>query len=206
MKEDTWKDKIQYAYWSILPYDWRPGQMWYRFKCFVWHRYTTIRPRYLGHTWCDRRCLVPEMMFEILSEFLEKECSPGHVEWYGEYPHMVTVDGVEKNVMDEMKDLAAWWHQVWHKERGETEEILWKEVRKHEPTSFCQPYTPTKDDPDFVYCGEQLYEYKLQFKTEEDDAVYHKCMDALNKLDAIMEKELAARLHRLVNVIPYMWT
>ncbi len=195
MKDDTRIDKIKQFYWDHWPYDWRPGQMWYHFKCFAWHRYSTIKPRYLDHTWHDRRCLMPEMMFEILSQFIERECSPGHVQWYGDYPHIVMVDGVEKNVMDEMKDLYFWWHTVWQKERPEVDEILWAEVEKHSYTSL---FTPIEDT--------DLLKFDQQFETEEDEAINHTCMMALNKLDTIMEEALNKRLHRLVNVIPYMWT
>jgi len=195
MKEDTWVDKIKHFYWEHWPYDWRPGQMWYHFKCFAWHRYSTIRPRYLDHSWHDRRCLMPEMMFEILSQFLEQECSPGHVEWYGDYPHIVQVGDVKKNVMDEMKDLYHWWHTVWQKERPEVDEILWAEVEKHPSTSL---FTPIE--------GTNLSKFDRQFETEEDEAINHTCMMALNKLDDIMDAELNKRLHRLINVIPYMWT
>ena len=78
---------LKYAYWHTVPYDWRPGQIWCRLKCWAWKRYTTVKPRYLDHTWCDRCDLLPHMMFEILCDFVEKECSPGCVEWYGEHGH-----------------------------------------------------------------------------------------------------------------------
>lgn len=67
-------DKLRNFYWRLIPYDWRPGQLLYRMKCFFFKRYTTVKPRYLPHTWCDRTAVLPHMMFEILSQFLEKEC------------------------------------------------------------------------------------------------------------------------------------
>ncbi len=133
--------------------------------------------------------------FEILSQFLEQECYPGHVQWYGDNPHLIMVDGVKTNVMDEMKSLYRWWHTVWQKERPEVDEILWAEVEKHPSTSL---FTPIE--------GTTLSKFDRQFETEGDEAIHHTCMTALNKLDDIMEEALNKRLHRLVNVIPYMWT
>ncbi len=193
--KDTWLDKIKYAYWHTLPYNWRPGQIWYRLKCWVWKRYTTVKPRYLGHTWCDRTELMPHMMFEILCQFVERECSPGHVEWYGEYGHKITVDGEEKYVMDEMKDLIAWWHAVWNKEVEEVDDMLWAEAEGHSPTSYFEPFG-----------DEGLFEWKQRFTSEGDEEIWKRCMKGLNNLEYIMAVALEERLHRLVKLIPYMWT
>jgi len=194
--KDTWIDKIKYAYWHMLPYDWRPGQIWYRLKCLTWNRYTTVKPRYLGHTWCDRTELMPHMMFEILCQFVERECSPGWVEWYGECGHKITVDGEEKYVMDEMKDLIAWWHQVWNKEVGEVEDILWAEAHKHSPTSYFEP----------LEGSDEFFEWKQRFASDGDKEIWKRCMNALNHLERIMAVTLEERLHRLIKLIPYMWT
>lgn len=187
--------KLRNWYWRIWPYDWRPGQIWYRLKCWAWYRYTTIKSRYLDHTWHDRRNIVPHTMFEILSQFIEQECSPGHVEWYGEYGHKITVNGEEKYVRDEMQDLYDWWHQVWNQRYEQVSDILWTEALKHRPRADFVPIE-----------GTSLYELNSQFATEDDALCYNKCFDALNKLEANMERKLQEQLHRLVNLIPYMWT
>ncbi len=187
--------KIQRWYWRTLPYDWRPGQLWYRLICWVWHRYTTVKPRYLDHTWCDRCTSLPHTMFEILSEFVEKECSPGNIEWYGEYGHVITVNGTEKFVRDEIQDLYNWWHKVWNQEYGQVSDMLWKEAEKHSPVS---EWLPTKDS--------DLYEYNPQFASEPDAKIYRLLLNALRELEIRMEKESQLYLHRLVNVIPYLWT
>lgn len=178
-------DKIKYFYWQHWPYDWRPGQMWYRLKCFLWHRYTTIRPRYLDHTWYDRSGLMPHMMFEILSQFIEKECSPSIVEWYGEWGAKITVGGEEKYVRDEMQELYDWWHTVWNKEVEEVKNILWAEALKH---------TSNQDI------------WEQRFATSEGEAIYKRCVRGCNKLERTMDVALEARLHRLINIIPHLWT
>jgi hypothetical protein len=133
-------------------------------------------------------------MFEILAQFLKEECSPGCIEWYGEYGHKINVDGVEKYVMAEMKDLDAWWRESWNKEYNNVRDILWAEARKHAPTS----------EDEELPNGNFLY--RPQYKTKEDEEIYVRCMLAINKLDRIKEEALQERLHRLIPLIPYMWT
>ena len=195
---DSMIDKIRYTYWKIIPHDWRPGQIWYRLKCFVWHRYTTVKPRYLYHTWCDRAEIMPHMMFEILAQFIEDECSPGHVTWYGEDGHKITINGQEKYVLDEMKDLVAWWDTVWNGEWEEVNEILWAEAHKHDPTS------------EWTECSEEeesgMSYWDPQFQETEDGELWHKCVRSVSKLERIMYKARDERLHRMIPLMRYMWT
>ena len=186
-------NKIKRYYWDHWPYDWRLMQAWYRLKCFVWHRYSTVRSRYLDHTWCDKTELVPHAMFELLSRFIERECSPGHVEWFGEWGHKITVNGQEKYVRDEMQELYDWWHTVWNGEVEEVNDMLWAEAHKHNPITTWEPM-------------EEYLEWKPTFATDEDRNIYKRCLNAVNKLERMMDVELEARLHRLVNIIPYLWT
>ena len=189
-------EKLQDWYWQTWPYDWRPGQAWYRFKCWAWHRYSTVKCRYLDHTWCDRRGLLPNTMFEILSQFIEQECSPGHVEWYGDYPHMVTVDGKEKNARDEMQDLYDWWRWTWNEAYGEIADDLWEQAAKYAPRTN---WVPTEGDDDYLT-------YDPQFDTEEDELQYNRYLKELNQLEINMEDDLQEHLHRLINIRQYLWT
>ena len=69
--KDLIPDWIRYKYYDLVPYEYRPRQIWYVFKCWDWNRYTTVKPRYLGHTWTDRDNLLLHMSFEILSNYVE---------------------------------------------------------------------------------------------------------------------------------------
>jgi hypothetical protein len=129
-------------------------------------------------------------MFEILSQFIEKECSPGHVEWYGEWGHKI--DG--KYVRDEMQELYDWWHNVYNKSRHVEEAKLWEEVSKHRPDTEWVPL----DDGNFLW--------DQQWTHEDDKQLYHKHLDASIELKENMEKQLAENLHRIINIMPYMWT
>ncbi len=96
--------------------------VWYKIKCWVWYRYTTIKPRYLGHTYCDSVDLMPHLMFELLSRFIEEEAD--NVVWYHEYATLI--DG--KNIRDEMQELYDWWNIVYIKEYDEIEDIIFNEL------------------------------------------------------------------------------
>lgn len=129
-------NKLLDIYYNLIPYDYRPSQLWYVLKCWAWHRYTTIKPRYLSHKWTDKVDVLPHIMFEVLSEFIEDECSPGWVEWYGDYPHVIKVDGVDRNVRDEMQALYSWWHEKYN---GSYPEII-DEIYDSLPLEdFCFP-------------------------------------------------------------------
>jgi hypothetical protein len=130
------------------------------------------------------------MMFEILSQFIEKECSPGHIEWYGEWGHKI--DG--KYVRDEMQELYDWWHNVYNKFHHEEDAKLWDKASKHRP------------DVEWVPLDGGGFLWDQQWKNEDDKQLYHKHLDAAIELEENMEKQLAENLHRIINIMPYMWT
>lgn len=80
---------------------------WYRFKCWGWKRYTTIKPRTLGHTWADMDTLMLHLMFELLCRFIENERPEEVSEWRGEYA-VYLEDGTL--VIDEILRLYNWWN------------------------------------------------------------------------------------------------
>lgn len=197
-------DAIRYAYWSAVPHAYRPHQLWYKFKCWGWHRYSTIKCRYLPHTWCDRTDVLPHTMFEILSRFIEGECSPGHIDWERSN-HTVTVNGVDKNVRAEMQDLYDWWHQVYQKEYKEVEEMLWKEAHKHPPDD--REFIPINaDDEEVDEDDADFFRWEQNFETEDDEEIHRICIMAVNKLEQMQKDDLQKRMHRLVELTPYLWT
>ncbi len=191
---DSYVNKIENFYWQHWPYDWRPGQIWYRFKCFLWHRYSTVRPRYLPHTWCDLDTLLPHTMFEILSRFIEKECSPGPVEWYGEHGHKVIVDGIEVYARDEMQNLYDWWHKDYIIGYPIAQDAIWGAVEEDWPI-----LNRTQQDDHYTW-------NPFKYKTKAAQELWHQQMQAITKLELDMEAELLKRMHRLINLMPYMWT
>ena len=195
-KKEKLRTKIMHAYWKIWPHCLRPSEMWYNFKCWAWHRYSTIRCRELPHTWSDRRTLLLHASFQILTDFIDGECSPGHVEWYGDYPHLVEVNGVMKNVMNEMKELYFWWNTVYLKEYPKRMDGLWDAVDG--PKMLCVEFEGMSPH----IAG------KLEFVHENDEtrAVYKALMNEINETERLMDEKAEEMLKRLAAVRLWMWT
>jgi len=174
---------------------WHPKELWYKFKCWSWYRYTTIKPRSLNyHTWCDRGPLMAHMMFEILSQFIEKECSPGRVEW--DYGREIIVDGKKKYVRDEMQELYDWWHQQYLKRYVKLEKQFHRAHREH---SAAHQLSEFREEGDIFY-WEPLYD------TPENTARGEALLMRLNYLERAVENALNRRLPRILAIRDYMWT
>lgn len=203
MKDDLW-NKIRYKYYDVIPYDWRPSQIIYYLKCVLWKRYTVIKGRYLSYQWTDRVEVLPHTMMEILSQFIERECNPEIIDWEAS-GHIVEVNGVIKNVRQEMQDIYDWWHNVYNKEYHKKTEKLWVEIQQHSPENEDVPL-----DSDFNPIGNKkeavCFEWKQTFANEEDRQIYNERFNALHELDKEMEDKLDEMCHRLINIRKYLWT
>jgi hypothetical protein len=188
--------RIKYKYWEIWPHYLRPMTLWYNFKCWAWHRYGTVRCRRLPHTWSDRRTILLHASFQILTDFIDKECSPGHVEWYGESPHQVEVDGVMENVMDEMLELYRWWNTVHEKEYPAKMDELWKTAEQYSPGMKS---IPIEDRPGF-------YELKMIYVDDEQRDAYRAITNEINETERLMDEKAEEMLKRLAAVRLWMWT
>lgn len=171
---------------------------WFRsIKNWIMRPYTTIKPRYLGHGWCDHVELLPHLMFESLSIFIEKECSPGCVEWHGDWAHKVVVDGQQKCVRDEMQELYDWWHNTYIPfTRGESSKE--KEIQQ----KINELSTDLDSDLNAFFKALNTPKEKRDDKHTQ----YFELLAALNNYEAYMNKELDERLHRLINIRHSMWT
>lgn len=185
---DSFASFIRYMYWNIIPYNMRPGQLLYRLKCFCWYRYTTIKPRQLDHTWCDRAELMPYMMFEILSQFLEKECSPGIVDWEAS-DHGIMYGGHSRNVQDVMWHLYHWWHKV-YLVKNEHEYGQWSE--------YTQKHTLKLSTFDAIWNPEYISDEHKRHA----GMLFKRAM----KKEVALTKELNENLKYIVDLIPYLWT
>lgn len=178
---------IQEWYWKLVPYDWRPEEIWYKFKCWAWHRYTTVKPRTLKfHTWCDKTALIPHVLFEMLSDFLESECSPSHVDWYGS-GHKVVVSDTEKYVIDELWDIYYWWHNIY----------LPKEELIINPWyDFLCLHTKKED----------VFSFDPKWDSPENKKIGDKLFKRMNNKEATLNKDLEKYMIRLIKCHKYMWT
>lgn len=185
---ESFGEFILYMYYKALPYDWRPKNIWYKIKCFAWHRHTTIKPRQLDHTWCDKTELVPHMMFEMLSEFLEKECSPGHIDWEGSN-HRIQYGGHSRNVNDVMWHLYHWWYKV-YLIKCENKYDQWHEYRESN--------TIKSNKFDAIW--------KTEWISDEHERHADILWKRARKKDAALSQELNENLKYIVDLIPYLWT
>lgn len=176
-----------------IPYDYRPPELWYRFKCWAWYRHTTVKSRYLDHRYHDRVMVLPHCMFEVLSQFIEKECSPEIVDWFGEYGHKIIVDGEEKYVRDEMQDLYDWWIFYYNKGYQEEEDALWDLAMKHDPVNIWDE-------------GVEYFTLNRKFDTPKDKEIYTSTLDKINALDKKVNEDLIKYMKRLCDIQPYLWT
>jgi len=201
MFDDKPKDlitKIKYKYWEICPHYLRPMTMWYNFKCWAWHRYGTIRCRHLPHTGSDRRTILLHASFQILTDFIDKECSPGHVLWYGEGEHQVMVNGVMENVMDEMKELYYWWNTVYLKDYPTKIDALWEAAKPFTPVMRCVPY----EDMHHNIAGKLV----MKYKNDKARSSYKAIMNDINKIGQLIDEKSEEMLKRLAAVRLWMWT
>ena len=134
--------------------------------------------------------------FQILTDFIDKECSPGHVEWYGDCPHQLEVNGVMENVMDEMLELYWWWNTVHEKEYPAKMDELWDAVDG--PKMLCVPYEGMPD------CVAGTLE--MVYRDDEHRDAYKARTNEINETERIMDEKAEEMLKRLAAVRLWMWT
>lgn len=173
-------NRIRLKYWRLIPYEYRPSNLFYGFKCWLTRPYTTIKGRYLPHTWCDRDQVLLHTAFEILSQFIERECSPGNVDWYSkERPPKIIVNGVEKHIRDEMQELYDWWHLIYNKKYVEEQEKIDEKINSY------------------------IYRNNL---SDVEKELRNKFFDHACNIEDSIAKEEKEMLMRLVDIYQYMWT
>ena len=175
---------------------WHQSDLWYRFKCWAWHRYSTVRPRYLGHTWVDRCELLPHVIFEIISDFVENECSPGHIEWYSENSHKVTVNGKEKFVRDELQDIYNWWHKKMHGSYPALEDELLEKM------AMCSSDRELHAIPG----NPRLMEWRQEWDDPERESDYKSLSEQYREFEDRVDREKLEYMHRAVNCYRSLWT
>lgn len=177
---------------------WHPKELWYKFKCWAWHRYSTVKPRYLPHTWVDRTALLPHVIFEVISDFRDNECGEGcFVDWYADSGHKVTVNGVEKFVRDEIEDIYNWWHTTYMKEYEAREDVIFDEIAKIREENLTS---------EFQDAGDGMCLWNPQYDSEEAAQRIKELYQASRDLDELRERELKEYMHRAVEIYRSLWT
>jgi hypothetical protein len=156
---------------------------WYQLKCWAWYRHSTVKPRWLGHTWVDRDELLAHCMFEILGQFLERECGPeGIVDW--------ETEPKDAAALAEMRELWRWWTEEYLKYDG------------------YEKFLAPAPKPKLVReeTGGKGTLVRTVFEAPEDYGKWESACRQMTEADQAMKTELAARLKRLIDVKDWMWT
>lgn len=180
--------KIQSLYWSIVPYNYRPHNIWYSIKCAIWHKYTTVKPRWLSHHFCDKTELMPFLLFECLCDFVEKERPFDAINW----DH----DDTYKFIRDEIIELYAWFLCTY---------IPWFEESNGRGSKFSTPEIKTiRAAQAIINAGEDIIDSIA--KGNEVKQEIHAAYKVISSLEETMLLALRHNCCRLIEISPYMWT
>lgn len=153
---------------------------WWYLRGLLWDRHNVLKIRTLPPTWNDRSEKMVHAMFQILVDFIDQECSPGCVDWDG-HPS-------DKAVMDEMLDHKKWWQEV---------------AQQHDDyAGLGEPPEWDMFTPECEYESNGMTYFVMAAPPPEVTAYYAAARENEQKFEA----ELNRRLHRLLDLRPYMWT
>ena len=200
-EDGSWWDKICYKYYDIVPNKYRPHELWYQFKCWAFKRYTTVKPRYLGHSWHDRCTIMPHMIFEILCQFIEKECSPGGIDWDHDERHIA--------VRKEMQDLYDWWINC-HKNTTEYKYLLDPDFNSiyNLLTSLIEECEDSNIEDERIYDKNNkviAYAMRNNIKSNKRE-MWLEYIQALSRLEYEHNLFIRKQCNRVIEIMDYMWT
>lgn len=168
-------EEIEMIFWVIKR---RIHDFFYYLKCALFKKYNRIVIRTLPPTWIDKCDLLPHAMFQILEDFVKKECSPGVVSWDADEEH--------KSARKKMDELLNWWHSTF------LEFDPYKDF--DESKSSKNHYIKEIDEEGRVIHRWHCNEYESEF--------YKRVGEAEDE----MSKELNKKLKEIVDLQPWLWT
>jgi hypothetical protein len=133
-------------------------------------------------------------MFEILSQFIEKECEPEEIIDWDASGHTIKYHGKPTNVRKVMQELYDWWHNDYNKLRKEKEDEIWNKVVKYMPK------------PSFVEKEDGIFTLNTKYKSSWYKKQYKKYSKLNIKLEYDYHKMLIENMKTLCELMPYMWT
>lgn len=136
---------------------------WYYVKCWLWHKHNRVHVRTLSPTWHDRGDLLPHAIFQILEDFVKKECSPGIVDWNADEEHI--------RLRKRMDELLDWWHNTY---------LMFDEF---------EGFDETKEHPERFVPSEKTGFYELQFNEYEHE-FYRKAGEKRDAMDRELTEKL----------------
>lgn len=155
----------------------------YWWKCRLWRKHNHVRIRSLPPTWTDCTEKLPHAMFQMLSDYMEKE-KPGEVidwSWCSE----------QANTWKEIQELYDWWNNVYLKFD------IWKEAPirdRFKPTASRTP------------AGDGLSLYSQEWSSPEDRKEWEADWARHAALEKDMECQLTENCIRLIKIRESLWT
>lgn len=188
-------EKIEDWYYTLVPYEFRVHNLWYDFKCWAWHRYTTVKPRTIPyHTWVDKDHLLVHCNFEILSRFMEDEIK-GYKEedynWY--YTEQIPFGGTLKDPYYVLDYLYRWWKFFIEKEEKLGDG--WHAFNKLHCEHQFNPIENT-----------QLLSWDSVYDSPENKVISNKMFKRYTKKSEALEQELEDNLILLIKMRKFLWT
>lgn len=155
------KELLESIYHQIVPFDYRPKQIYYNIK--GWFKpHWKIRPRDITwNTWVDKCHLLPSMMFEITTQFLEKECNPGIVDWDCDFPgNFHEFRGERRKVIDLMREAVDWWQSNHYCNEYEADKEIYDQISN------------TKNDKEKAKLYRQLWDNEIKREKEKKEYMH----------------------------------
>lgn len=175
----------QITFWDKIRRWWRhnTSDRIYWWKCRLWRKYNHVRIRTLSPTWHDRDLVLIHAMFQILSDFMEKEKPAEVTDWN---------DGEEKiHAWKEIQELNNWWHNVYLKFD------VWNEAPIRDEFRPKISYTPI---------GKGFSTMDQKWDSEEDRKEHEADWNRNTALAKDMERQLEENCIRLIKIRGYLWT
>lgn len=162
----------------------RLKDLYYKLRAY-WYRYTTIKSRYLPHTWRDKDEILEMTAFEILQRFIEEESDI--INW-----DYVTckIDGKTVNVMEEWRSILNWFER-------------YRSFQDNEPIHKVKA-----PDIKFETIGDTCNISTMHFVFEDDDhkEEWHRAIEEQQEFEERIENEMTENLIKIVKLRKYMWS
>lgn len=178
-KRSWWHRIKEYFLWS------KAHDLWYGFKCWAWGRYSTVRPRWLPHTYVDPDVLLAHCMFEILGRHLEE------MRGLWDYDN-----GNDQRTPQELEMIEhwKWWTETYLKSDEQWDKryaVIESPKLNHEPypvpgVDGCTRLTWTFSSPEAEAAWDAYIQDRTVFEVE-------------------LEAELKRRMKKLVDLKDGMW-
>ena len=158
-----------------------------------------IKLRYLNKKlWYDCDTVLEHTSFEILCRFIDKECSPGIVNWDNVYHN---IEGKEIHVITKLREIKDWWIRRNNKPYKRLKKIVNKIKKKLRKKYNAKEVSSIPNGNGFYRV---VFAYELMNK--EDKEKYVRCDNILTRLDNLDIKKVEKNLIILAKLRRYMWT